>query len=328
VHRVSAAQPTPGNVRRAQNLALSHLSLATRTGLGATCRRVAVTVSSSTTLVPSSQLAEEHLGEPMNLWAALGLGCPGFGGGSDAWRRTRRLDRHTGTAPGRAASVPSGADAGQELHHVSDQIVGPLGIVDHHQAPPLGGQGLPEVLDPEARQTIPVLDPDRRHLRVPQQTEQRCAMPVQAGTDLGDDLGRRHVHRRDLPDHAGHLAVQVGALIARRGHPRVERHAAPTSRRLLDQDRPRRQLASRHRQHAGTPTSTGSRSLSPNRSSTSLTGPMGATTSTVTPAWLSAITRTSRFPITETRDDGALHFLAVSVAEEGNQLKDPPPRLA
>ncbi|MDA8281679.1 MAG: hypothetical protein M0Z63_14895, partial [Actinomycetota bacterium] len=46
---------------------LSHLSLPTRAGFGATCCRAAVTVFSSSELVPSSQFAEEHLGEPMNL---------------------------------------------------------------------------------------------------------------------------------------------------------------------------------------------------------------------------------------------------------------------
>ena len=47
---------------------LSHLSLRTRTGFGATCCRVAVTVLCPCgAVLPSSQFVEEHLGEPMNL---------------------------------------------------------------------------------------------------------------------------------------------------------------------------------------------------------------------------------------------------------------------
>lgn len=43
---------------------------------------------------------------------------------------------------------------------------------------------------------------------------------------------------------------------------------------------------------------------------------------------LSAITRTSRFSITESRDGRAPRFLAVSMAEEGSELEDPPLEMA
>ena len=84
----------------------------------------------------------------------------------------------------------------------------------------------------------------------PGSPEQLCAVAAQAGADLGDDLRRSRSVGCRLHREPGHLAVQIGTLIAR-GHPGVECHAAPNSRRLLDQDRPRRQLVGRHRRHAG-----------------------------------------------------------------------------
>jgi hypothetical protein len=53
--------------------------------------------------------------------------------------RLRRADRGQGLAAGRAAAVEPGAEDGEHVDHVLDQVVLPLGVIDGQERAPVGG---------------------------------------------------------------------------------------------------------------------------------------------------------------------------------------------
>src|SRR5579875_2741771 len=65
-----------------------------------------------------------------------------------------------GHRPGRpmgggTPAVEPDAEAGQDLGHVSDQVIVDLGRIDYHQSPALGGECSLHLLGPEPRQAVP-----------------------------------------------------------------------------------------------------------------------------------------------------------------------------
>ncbi len=155
--------------------------------------------------------------------------------------------------PGRASPVGAGAEAGEHLglRCPCGAVPGDLGVFDHDHAAALGGQGRFEVLDTHcsAGAKVSMLDHDRGHGRVPEQSEELGAMTAQSGTNLGHHLRRGQSPAGRLHGEPGDLAVQVGPLIPR-GHPGADGHTRGGLGRLIYQDRPRRHLAGWYRQHA------------------------------------------------------------------------------
>src|SRR5579883_3073727 len=86
---------------------------------------------------------------------------------------------------GGTPAVEPGAEAGQDLGHVSDQIVINLGRIDYHQSPALGGECSFHLLGPEPREAVSVLDHDDG--RVTPQSQELPTLSVQRRANLGHD---------------------------------------------------------------------------------------------------------------------------------------------
>src|SRR5579884_2287908 len=107
-----------------------------------------------------------------------------------AYLRAIVLER--GHRPGRTMgggtpAVEPGAEAGQDLGHVSGQVIVDLGRIDHHQPPSLSGECSFHVLGPEPREAVPMLDYDGGHGRVTQPSQELPTLSVQRRADLGHD---------------------------------------------------------------------------------------------------------------------------------------------
>src|SRR5579875_2026465 len=88
---------------------------------------------------------------------------------------------------GGTLAVEPGAEAGQDLGHLSDQIVINLGRINYHQSPALGGECSFHLLGPEPREAVPVLDHDGGHGRVTPQSQELPTLSVQGRANLGHD---------------------------------------------------------------------------------------------------------------------------------------------
>ena len=167
----------------------------------------------------------------------------------------RRAQRNVGPlrpVTRRAAPVPAGAEAGEHLHHVANQIVGDLAAVEHHQAATVRREGGLDQFGVHPRQPVPVLDHQHGHFRVREQATQLRAGPVHPRAHLSLDPDNRLPGLRCPLGQAGQLSIQVGALVMG-GDPSVktERRSRHRRRRVRsDQHRP---LVHSHRWHRQRP---------------------------------------------------------------------------
>ena len=117
----------------------------------------------------------------------------------------------------------------------------------------MGGERGGEVLDPETRQPVPVLDDDPSDLAVRKESGKARTLGVRARADLGHDLVEREAVLGCPQAHPTGLALEVVTLVVR-AHPAVGDGPAAGEVRwlLLDNDRARGESARRHRHRAVT----------------------------------------------------------------------------
>ena len=84
----------------------------------------------------------------------------------------------------RPVPVQTGAERGEDLRHITDQVIVKLGRIHYHQASAGGGKGGFDQFGVHPPESVPVFDHDRRGIRIPEQLQQLRPRPVHPRTDL------------------------------------------------------------------------------------------------------------------------------------------------
>jgi len=216
---------------------------------GRTLHRSVVAAPSRARIRSATATEADGMADPPAQELREGAGWPSDRGPTSC---SAQLSAFRARFPGRPPAIEAGAEAGQLLLHVPDQISFRLALLQHDQRAAMGKQRGLDQLRVQPRQPVSMLHHHRRHLGVREQPPQLGTMPAQA-----------RAHLRLHPDHrpAGlsrplcqpcHLALKVGPLVMR-GDPRIE---AKADRRSLHdgtdvhQDGARPHPLRRHRQGA------------------------------------------------------------------------------